>query len=332
MPYLIGTDEAGYGPNLGPLVISASVWWIDEEHWQKDLYQQLESIVCNALPRRKGQAQRRSVHPEPAPRWIIADSKQLYHSTTGLKYLEQGVLAALALLDRRVDHWHEAWQALDADAVEQLQAIPWHADYDVALPLAADANALSGLVEQVRVAFEKLRVKLVSLQSKTLFPAEFNQANRTFGNKSETLSRTTLALLAEALTHCHGQRVLVVCDKHGGRNQYGRLLQQQFPEALIEIHGESTAESIYYWGTEASRVEVRFCMGGESFLPTALASMASKYLRELSMRAFNEFWCGCVPNLTPTAGYPVDARRFMHAIDAKRTELGISDAVLWRSR
>ena len=26
MPYLIGMDEAGYGPNLGPLVVSASVW------------------------------------------------------------------------------------------------------------------------------------------------------------------------------------------------------------------------------------------------------------------------------------------------------------------
>ena len=30
MPYLIGTDEAGYAPNLGPLVVSASAWWVDE--------------------------------------------------------------------------------------------------------------------------------------------------------------------------------------------------------------------------------------------------------------------------------------------------------------
>ena len=28
MPYLVGTDEAGYAPNLGPLVISATVWWV----------------------------------------------------------------------------------------------------------------------------------------------------------------------------------------------------------------------------------------------------------------------------------------------------------------
>ncbi len=30
MPYLLGTDEAGYGPNLGPLVISASVWEVPD--------------------------------------------------------------------------------------------------------------------------------------------------------------------------------------------------------------------------------------------------------------------------------------------------------------
>ena len=51
-------------------------------------------------------------------------------------------------------------------------------------------------------------------------------------------------------------------------------------------------------------------MKGEEFLPTALASMTAKYLRELSMRAFNEFWCARVPGLRPTAGYPGDAPRF----------------------
>ena len=29
MTLLIGTDEAGYGPNLGPLVVAATAWRID---------------------------------------------------------------------------------------------------------------------------------------------------------------------------------------------------------------------------------------------------------------------------------------------------------------
>jgi hypothetical protein len=79
-------------------------------------------------------------------------------------------------------------------------------------------------------------------------------------------------------------------------------------------------------------VEIRFVAKGENFLPAALASMTSKYLRELAMRAFNQFWCTRVPNLKPTAGYPLDAVRFKAAIAAAQTELGFSDRVLWRNR
>ena len=71
---------------------------------------------------------------------------------------------------------------------------------------------------------------------------------------------------------------------------------------------------------------------GESHLPTALASMASKYLRELAMQAFNGFWSEHVPDLRPTAGYPVDALRFKADIAAAQQALGISDRILWRSR
>ena len=60
--------------------------------------------------------------------------------------------------------------------------------------------------------------------------------------------------------------------------------------------------------------------------------MTSKYLRELAMRAFNAWWCGRVDDLRPTAGYPVDARRFKRAIEARQAELGVDDRVLWRCR
>ena len=50
---------------------------------------------------------------------------------------------------------------------------------------------------------------------------------------------------------------------------------------------------------------------GRGFWPTALASMVAKYVAgELSMLAFNRYWCARLPELRPTAGYPTDARRF----------------------
>jgi hypothetical protein len=50
------------------------------------------------------------------------------------------------------------------------------------------------------------------------------------------------------------------------------------------------------------------------------------------MRAFNDFWCGRIPELAPTAGYPRDAKRFMNAIEGLKVQLGIDDGVLWRER
>jgi hypothetical protein len=73
-------------------------------------------------------------------------------------------------------------------------------------------------------------------------------------------------------------------------------------------------------------------MNGERFMPTALASMTAKYLRELSMQAFNEFWRAFVPELKPTAGYYRDAWRFKKEIAAKQQELRIDDRVIWRNR
>ena len=124
----------------------------------------------------------------------------------------------------------------------------------------------------------------------------------------------------------------VVCDKHGGRNFYAGLLQHHFSEHWIEPVHESRAESRYEWGPAEARTRVAFRMNGERFLPTALASMTAKYLRELSMRAFNQFWAAHVADLRPTAGYPRDAYRFREAIAAAQRKLGIEDRVIWRCR
>ena len=79
-------------------------------------------------------------------------------------------------------------------------------------------------------------------------------------------------------------------------------------------------------------MRVVFQVNGERFMPTALASMTAKYLRELSMRAFNDFWRAHIPDLKPTAGYYRDAWRFKKEIATKQQELGIDDRLIWRSR
>jgi hypothetical protein len=50
------------------------------------------------------------------------------------------------------------------------------------------------------------------------------------------------------------------------------------------------------------------------------------------MDVFNAFWQSLIPGLRPTAGYPVDARRFRRDIERTALEREIAPAVWWRDR
>ncbi len=327
MSFVIGTDEAGYGPNLGPLVISASVWELPRGVDSHDLYRLLGSSV-RRLPGRVGDERAQN----GAACVAVGDSKALYQPGGGLKHLERGLMTALALLGRRPATWRETWDALDADSAECRRLIPWYADYDTGVPLDADPAETGPLAAAWEKALAAAGVRLVELRSKAVFAGRFNRLVEDYGSKGAALSHGTLALVAELIRPLGPGPISIVCDKHGGRNRYGLLLAEHFPDWLIEIHGESRRRSVYRFGPRKRRIEIRFQSKAESHLPTALASMASKYLRELAMRAFNAFWCGRVAGLRPTAGYPHDAGRFKAEIAAAQADLGIDDRVLWRVR
>ena len=89
MGYLIGTDEAGYGPNLGPLVVSATVWEAPDDVRGDDLFELLRETIVATPRQAKG---------GDGPRVAMADSKALYKPGGGLKHLERGLFAALAVL------------------------------------------------------------------------------------------------------------------------------------------------------------------------------------------------------------------------------------------
>ena len=60
--------------------------------------------------------------------------------------------------------------------------------------------------------------------------------------------------------------------------------------------------------------------------------MVSKYVREMFLRLFNDFWAGHVQGLEPTAGYYVDGRRFYGEIEPAMTSLGVRPDMVYRSK
>ena len=323
MQYLIGTDEAGYGPNLGPLLISATVWEVPDGVDGEELYRRLGDVIVDAPAQ---------VVRDPSRLVAMADSKVLYKPRQGLRHLERGLWAALAVLDRRPNTWLDVWESLAPDAIGPMQSVPWYADHDTPVPLDADPSELQSPARALQEGLAAAGVRLLDVRGRAVFPGEFNGLIETYDNKGAALSHTTLDLIAQVTRPLEHGPISILCDKHGGRNRYGPLLEEHFPDSLIEIHGESRGRSVYQFGPPERRFDIRFQMKGETHLPAALASMASKYLRELAMRALNAFWCAEVPNLTPTAGYPQDAKRFKAEIAEKQAELGIKDEILWRVR
>jgi ribonuclease HII len=284
---ILGTDEAGYGPNLGPLVVSLTAWETDSD----DLSFLFEPLKKAGI--------------------TIGDSKKLYHGGS-MTALETGVLVPLRSLNKK-------------------PAVRSHSR-----PLPESEEMLDRLAKKFETVLQQHQVRLLDMQSRTVEPKEFNQLLDRFDSKGTLLSHVTLRLIADSIAPLiHRQNavpILVLCDKHGGRNHYLDLLTEFFPGEFIQTIRQSRESSIYRWTSESRQWEFRFLAKGESHLPVALASMLSKCRREWAMVQFNAFWQSYIPDLQPTAGYPEDAKRFRQQIAAVQKKLGITDESLWRKR
>jgi ribonuclease HII len=68
----------------------------------------------------------------------------------------------------------------------------------------------------------------------------------------------------------------------------------------------------------------------EKHMPVALASMVSKYTRELLMARFNDFFRRHWPQIKPTAGYSTDGRRFIRDVQPLLGQINLHPRELCR--
>jgi len=314
---LIGTDEAGYGPNLGPLVVAGTLWEVPDDLNPMDLWESLQSVLTCAPERND-----RRLH--------VADSKAVYSANRSLEDLEVPVLAFLGSLGCAAETLDSLGEQLAGAAFrDAYQAEVWNAAPGLSLPAASSAEHIQEWQHELHKEMQAAEVRLLAVRTAIVFPRQFNTLVDTAGSKGAVLSETTLRLVAELMAvGPTDQATLVVCDKHGGRNRYDEIIASQFDDEFVFRLEESREMSRYRMG----RTEFCFRTKAEELLPVALSSMIAKYLREVLMRQFNLYWGQRIPGLRPTQGYPVDARRFRDEISESFALLGISEADLWRNR
>ena len=386
--FVVGTDEAGYGPNLGPLVVGASCWQIETDAAFGDGFLAFGDPPApdGAKPDKKKKKKSAPTgptlfdldtdrdDPEATRRLIerlnaglapiadrkgifpLVDSKKLYGASKSLAALERSFLLAAVLIDANALTGASFRSVLQRVAREPKDgpAPPWEDGFDAALPLDPKTGAASGLLEtlpQIRARLDAEKIALADISARRVQPGEFNALVDRLGLKSDLIANVTLSAAVETVARTSGAEkepvYVVLCDKLGGRDRYAPILAERFPGAELRVLKESREASVYRLVAEAGRdrtdasvafrapvkLEFHFTAKGESNAPTALASICAKYLRELSMKAFNDYWRAAVgPGLAPTAGYPVDALRFRADVDAARVKLGVSEDAFWRKK
>lgn len=297
---LIATDEAGYGPKLGPLVVAATAWELPSSGFTQD---ELDHFF---EPLRQKLACGNSMV-------VVNDSKAVYKPGGGLEILHAVASAAARWLSPQSQSLSDWIDTIDSNAAQTLKATPWLRDSDSA-PLLGDKQTDSLIKEWNRQGATLCQTQV------DIVPAKRFNALCQHGNKAEVLSASTIKLVADLLEaqSSRSQDATVFCDRHGGRRYYAGLLQHHFPDSIVRVVSESKMQSVYEMQGLGDRiVRVHFTVKGDSFTPVAFSSMIAKYLRERAMESFNAFFQarhqGDDP-LKATAGYPVDADRFLSQI------------------
>jgi hypothetical protein len=186
---------------------------------------------------------------------------------------------------------------------------------------------------RLRDSFDGAGLGPLAFRSRVVTARELNGLIARGLNKAEALCEFVASLLDGA--HPDGCESDVMVDRLGGRKFYGPLLAVAFPGAAVEERSCDAEESIYEVEAPSRglRTRVSFACGAEArSLLVALASMVSKYVRELFMRRLNRYFLARCPGLRPTAGYPVDAGRFLAETAELRGDSGLADALLIRAR
>ena len=323
MAILVGIDEAGYGPLLGPLVVSSAVFRLPDELLRADLWDILQKAVSS---QKKGSA----------GRILITDSKKAYSRSSGIKHLRRTVHACLGATSNHQDEpMHTAAQLIQQlcpDCAGRITEYPWYN--------ALNEHLLHQQPDETQIASGVLKrtlaenaIHLIGIHSECLDVAFYNSRVSVVKNKSRVLFTTLCSLILDVLNNSPANDTIqIIVDRQGGRINYQQELLRMFPGFSLSVIRQDEKMSSYELSRSNRAMRIHFCVKADSkYLPVCLASMASKYLREVLMESLNNYFSQICKELKPTAGYWQDGQRFIKDIENRIPSLSIDYGKLVRS-
>jgi ribonuclease HII len=306
---LVGVDENGLGPRLGPLIATSVGLSLD----------QYERARLQRVAARVG----------------IGDSKQT--SAFGQMRIAEGLSLAMVeelhgQVPRTVD---ELLHLIELDGPASLRSSCPSASSAQCWSFEVQLPAFEGVIAEGRAQLARLRkhgVVLHCARTVVTCAGRMNQGLRELGSRTSVdlamFERLVLAAAHARADHDRQELLTIVLGMVGGIRDYQRFFSL-LPSADIR-EAERSKQAIRY--------DVR-SIGSLSFeidadarhLPVALASMLGKYVRELSMERQNRFYAHHQSDLPRPSGYydPVTTR-FVQQSQKLRKRLGIIDACFER--
>lgn len=309
-PWVVGIDEAGYGPNLGPFVMAGVMAkWKGEGDW----VEAFKSLTRSA---------RKKQDAKP----LVDDSKKAY-AKEGLEGLEKTVASFFNTNDTLGEWLKEKSVFGITDLSNETWFNPQEGTF---LPGIESASFhATNTLNFIEGGFESFDCRFFILPA-----LAFNAVVEKEDNKGAVLSKGMINIFRHFETNfSQNDSIYGFVDKHGGKNNYAATLQNILNKGLILAGQEGVSESNYKslgadqnWNFKIlPKADVEYPMVG-------LASMLAKWMRERLMKQFNAYWAEQIPGIVPTAGYPGDAPRFYELIKSKAEALGLGKEKVWRSR
>ena len=197
----VGIDEAGYGPNLGPMVMTAVVAEGPDDR-PPDVWGDLATSVDRA-----GGA---------SDRLWVDDSKKVYKGGQGRDRLDASTLATLAAAGRGVPRTLGGLLGgLGAGTLDDVELSPWLGSGDPKYPALRSRSMAEWTL--ARRPLEGAPWRVVDVRSVVVGPKAFNAGLEATGSKALVHFAAFARLLAHLRgTTPEGQGIAIRGDKHGG--------------------------------------------------------------------------------------------------------------------
>lgn len=319
MAVLVGIDEAGFGPILGPLVVSSTAFSLPYTLLSEDLWQILHKSVAQQKKHLAG-------------RILITDSKKAKTKSHPIKYLQRTTLTSLKTIQKQPVTLTDLLTELCPDCLDRLQKYPWYekiANHKLLVD-TADIQIASNVFKN---DLDANNMELLEIKTCCLDVAYYNKLVTNIKNKANVLFTCTSQLIKNAWDNYADNDLQLIIDRQGGRVHYRETLQKIFPQMEMKILKESPANSSYELKDGSRKMRLHFAVKADSkFLPVSLASMVSKYLRELMIENINSYFIDFHDEIKPTAGYWKDGLRFIQDLKTNIPHIKYDNEMLIRSR